>query len=107
MTASPQECAQVNGGNGTFVVLVDAAVGCQRSEVVSAFQVAAQLFQQSLQGQFLLDDLQQGALNITGQIIIATHTTSVSFDCSASEEIIFTRQKHLREICEGKLPVIV
>ena len=68
-----EEGAKVEGVDPTVVVAVNAAVGGEGAEVVADLELALQDVQTTLQVDLLLEDVEQGALDVVGKAVEAAN----------------------------------
>jgi hypothetical protein len=101
-TAS-QEGTKVEGADATIVVLVNRAVRSVSREVISTLQIALEDVKSALKADFLLEDVQQGLLDVEWEAVVAANISGRSVKSDIAQQIVFTRQKELEEPKKGGL----
>ncbi len=97
-----EEGAKVEGVDPSIVVAVDAAVGSKGREVVANLNLTLQDVKTAHQVDFLLEDIEEGALDIVGQAIEAADTVRGTVEGDVSEQVVRAGQKHLKEAGIGE-----
>mgnify|MGYP000560081577 FL=1 len=70
-----QESTHVEGVDTSIVVAVNAAVGCQRAEIVAHLELTLQDVKAAHEVDLLLEDVEEGTLNVVWQRFVATAET--------------------------------
>ena len=97
MADGSEEGAKVESVDSAIVVAVNAAVGSKGAEVVAGLKLALQDVKTALQVDLLLEDIEQGALNVVGKAVEAAHAEGRSVQSDVSEQVVRAGKEHLQE----------
>ena len=97
-----QEGAEVEGVDSSIVVAVDAAVSGERREVVADLELALEDVEASLQVDLLLEDVEEGALDVVGQTVEAADAEGWAIESDVPQKVVRAGQQHLQEATWGE-----
>ena len=93
----PEEGAEVEGIDASIVVSVDAAVGGEGGEIVANLKLALQNVKATHEVDLLLEDVEEGALDVVGKRVEATDTVGGSVQGDIPQKVVRAGQEHLQE----------
>ncbi len=97
-----KEGAKVESIDPSIVVAIDAAVGGEGRKVVANLNLALQDVKTTHQVDLLLENVEEGALDIVRQAIEAADTVRGAVEGDVSEQVVRAGQKHLKEAGIGE-----
>jgi len=97
VATAAEEGAQVEGVDVAIVVLVHGSVRSVSTEVVAHFEISLQDVLSSLQRDFLLDDVENGELDISWETIVAANAAGRTIKGDVPEDVVLTWEEHLQE----------
>lgn len=97
VAARSQEGAQIQGGDTSVVILVDGSESGVGRVVVATLEVTLEDVQSALEFDFLLKDVEQSKLDVTGQAIVFANIPGWAVKCDVSQQVVLARQEQLKE----------
>ena len=97
MATGSEEGAEVEGVDSSVVVAVDAAVGSERREIVADLKLSLEDIESAHQIDLLLEDVEDGTLNVVGEGVEATNAEGWAVKGDVSQEVVSAGKEHLEE----------
>lgn len=107
MTTVAEEGSEVESVDSSVVVTIDTAVSSKGREVVSGLEFALEEIKSTGEVDFLLEDVEDGSLDIVRERVEAANAEGRSVESDVSQEVVSAGKEHLEEVLERKTTIFV
>ena len=102
MTTVAEEGSEVESVDSSVVVTIDTAVSSKGREVVSGLEFALEEIKSTGEVDFLLEDVEDGSLDIVRERVEAANAEGRSVKSDVSQEVVSAGKEHLKEAIAKK-----
>ena len=102
MTTVAEEGSEVESVDSSVVVTIDTAVSSKGREVVSGLEFALEEIKSAGKVDFLLEDVEDGSLDIVRERVEAANAEGRSVKSDVSQEVVSAGKEHLKEAIAKK-----
>jgi len=102
VTTVAEEGSEVESVDSSVVVTIDTAVSSKGREVVSGLEFALEEIKSTGEVDFLLEDVEDGSLDIVRERVEAANAEGRSVESDVSQEVVSAGKEHLKEAIAKK-----